>query len=32
MYFDNQSVVQVADNPIVNSKMKHVELHAHYLR
>jgi hypothetical protein len=32
IYCDNQSVIQVVDNPISHSKMKHVELHAHYLR
>jgi len=32
VYCDNQRVVQVADNPIMTSKMKHVKIHAHYLR
>jgi hypothetical protein len=27
-----KSAVQVVDNPIAHSKMKHVELHAHYLK
>jgi hypothetical protein len=29
---DNQSVIQVAKNPVVHSEMKHVELHAQCLR
>jgi hypothetical protein len=32
IYCDNHSAIQVAENPIVHSKMKHVELHSHYLR
>jgi hypothetical protein len=32
IYCDNQSAIQVVDNPVSHSKMKHVELHAHYLR
>jgi hypothetical protein len=27
-----QSVIQVIDNPVAHSKMKHVELHVHYLQ
>lgn len=32
IHCDNQSEIQVTDNPITHSKMKHIELHAHYLR
>jgi hypothetical protein len=32
IYCDNQSAIQVTDNPIVHNNMKHVELCAHYLR
>jgi hypothetical protein len=32
IYYDNQSAIQVVDNPVAHCKMKHVELHAHYLR
>jgi len=32
MYYDNQSVIQVVYNIVSHSKMKHFELHAHYLR
>jgi len=32
IYCDNQSAIQVADNPISHSNMKHVDFHAHYLR
>jgi hypothetical protein len=33
VYCDNQSAIQVAENCVAHSKMKHVEkLHAHYLR
>jgi hypothetical protein len=31
IYCDNQSAIQVVDNLVSHSKMKHVELHAHYL-
>jgi uncharacterized protein YlbG (UPF0298 family) len=32
VYCDNQSVIQVVENLVAHNKMKHVELHAHYLR
>lgn len=32
IYYDNQSVIQVVENPIAHNKMKCMELHAHYLR
>ena len=32
LHYDNQSVIQVADNPIAHSKLKHVKIHVHYLR
>jgi hypothetical protein len=32
IFFYNQISIQDADNPIVHSKMNHVELHAHYLQ
>jgi hypothetical protein len=32
IYCDNKSAIQVADNPVAQSKMKHVEIHSHYLR
>ena len=32
LHCDNQSAIQVVDNPIAHSKMKHAELHFHYLR
>lgn len=32
IHCDNQNAIQVANNPISYSKIKHVELHAHYLR
>jgi hypothetical protein len=32
IYCDNQSGIQVANNHVAHSKMKYVELHAHYLR
>ena len=32
IHCDNQSAIQVAYNPVAHSKMKHVELHCHYLR
>jgi hypothetical protein len=32
VYYANQSVIQVEKNPIAHSKLKNVELHAHYLR
>lgn len=32
VYCDNQSAIQVTKIPVAHSKMKHVELHAHYLR
>ena len=32
IYYDNQSVIQVIDNPISHSKMKLIELQVHYLR
>lgn len=31
IHCDNQSAIQVIDNRVVHSKMKHVELHHHYL-
>lgn len=30
LHYDNQSAIQVIDNPVAHSKMKHVELHFHY--
>lgn len=30
--YDNQSEIQVADTHVSHCKMKHVELHVHYLR
>jgi len=32
VYCGNQSAIQVVENPAAHSKMKHVELHAHYSR
>ena len=32
VYCDNQSVIQVVENPIAHGKMKHVEPHGHSLR
>ena len=32
LHCDNQSAIQVANNLVAHSKMKHVELHCHYLR
>jgi hypothetical protein len=32
IYCDNQSAIQVIYKPIAHSKMKHVELHSHYLQ
>lgn len=32
LHCGNQSAIQVSDNPIAHSKMKHVELYFHYLR
>lgn len=32
VYHGNRSALQVVENPIVDSKMKHVDLHVHYLR
>lgn len=32
VYCDNQSAIQVVENLVARSKMKLVELHAHYLR
>lgn len=32
LYCDNQSIIQVADNLVAHSKMKHGELHVHYLK
>ena len=32
MRCDNQSVIDVAYNPMEQNKMKHVKLHVHYLR
>ena len=32
IYCNNEGVIQVVDNPVAHSKMKHVELHSHYLR
>lgn len=32
IYCENKSAIQVVDNLIAHSKMKHVKLHAHYLR
>ena len=31
IYCDNQGAIQVADNPVAHSKLKHVELHVYYL-
>ena len=31
-FCDNQGAIQVANNPVAHSKMKHVEIHAHYLQ
>jgi hypothetical protein len=30
VYCDNQTTIQVVENPIAQNKMKHVEIHAHY--
>jgi hypothetical protein len=32
VYCDNQSEIYVANNLIAHSKMKHVEIHAHYFK
>jgi hypothetical protein len=32
IHCDNQSAIQVVDNLVAHSKMKHVKLHVHYLR
>jgi hypothetical protein len=32
VYFHNQSAIHIADIPIAHSEMKHVNIHAHYLR
>jgi hypothetical protein len=32
LYCDNHSVIQVVDNLVSHINMKHVDLHAHYLR
>jgi hypothetical protein len=32
IHYHNQSVIQVADNMVAHSNIKHVELHFHYLR
>ena len=32
IYYDNHSTLQVADNLVSHRKMKHVEIHVHYLR
>jgi hypothetical protein len=32
IYYDNQSSIHVAKNLVAHGKMKHFELHAHYLR
>jgi hypothetical protein len=32
IYCDNKSVIQIYENPVSHSKMKHAELHDHYLR
>lgn len=32
IYCDNQSEIQVVDNPISHNKMMQVKLHAHHLR
>ena len=31
-YYDNKSAIQVSNNLLAHNKMKHVELHVHYLR
>jgi hypothetical protein len=32
VYCDNRITIEVVDNSIVHSEMKHVDLHAYYLR
>lgn len=32
LHCDNQNAIQFVDNHVAHSKMKHVELHFHYLR
>ena len=32
LQYDNQSAMQVIDNPATHSKMKHVEIYFYYLR
>lgn len=32
IYYDNHSAIQVAYNPVAHNKMKHFELHVHYVR
>ena len=32
VYCDNPSAIQVVEKPIAHSKMKHTDIHAHYLR
>jgi hypothetical protein len=32
IYCDNQTIIQVVENHVAHSRMKHLELHAHYLR
>ena len=29
IHYDNQRVIQVVNNPIAQSKMKHIEIHVH---
>lgn len=31
IHYENKTIIQVADNPIAHSKMKHIKLHCHYL-
>jgi hypothetical protein len=32
IYYDNQSDIQVAHNHVSHGKIKHVDLHSHYMR
>ena len=32
LYYDNQSAVRLAENPVFHARTKHVEVHYHFIR
>ena len=32
LYYDNESAIKIANNPVQHSKTKHIQIHHHFLR